>query len=71
LAPNFTVAFHELEEAYQKIEGGKGGSYAAGHNAAMQQEERLRDQRPYLKDYNHGSGGPANGKAEENVIIRK
>jgi RHS repeat-associated protein len=71
VAPNFTTAFHELAEAYEKIDGGKGGSYAAGHNAAMQREEKLRDQRPYLKDYNHGSGGPANSPNPEGGIIIK
>jgi RHS repeat-associated protein len=38
VAPEWTVAFHELAEAYEKIDGGKGGSYAAGHNAALQRE---------------------------------
>ena len=29
-------------------------------DAALQREMKLRDQRPYLKDYNTGAGGPAN-----------
>jgi hypothetical protein len=54
MAPEFTVVFHELAEAFQKIDNGKGNSYEAGHNAANEQEKILRDQRPYLKDYNAG-----------------
>ena len=71
VALNFTVAFHELAEAYEKIEGGKGASYEAGHNAALQREEKLRDQRPYLKEYNQGAGGPANAAKPEGGIIVK
>ena len=71
VALNFTVAFHELAEAYEKIDGGKGASYEAGHNAALQREEKLRDQRPYLKEYNHGAGGPANAAKPEGGIIVK
>jgi len=71
VAPNFTLAFHELAEAYEKIDGGKGGSYALGHNAAMQREEILRDQRPYLKNYNHGSGGPADSPNPEGGTVIK
>jgi RHS repeat-associated protein len=74
VAPEWTVAFHELAEAYEKIDGGKGGSYAAGHNAALQREETLRGQRPYLKDYNTGAGGPANSpnpQGSYSIIIKK
>ncbi|MBZ5597357.1 MAG: RHS repeat-associated core domain-containing protein [Acidobacteriia bacterium] len=71
VAPEWTVAFHELAEAYEKIDGGKGGSYAAGHNAALQRELELRDQRPYLKEYNTGAGGPANSPNPEGKIIIK
>jgi len=71
VALGFTIGFHELAEAYEKIDGGKGGSYAAGHNAALQREEKLRDQRPYLKDYNTGAGGPANSPHPEGKIIIK
>lgn len=71
VAPEWTVAFHELAEAYEKIDGGKGGSYAAGHNAALQREMTLRDQRPYLKQYNTGAGGPANSPNPQGGIIIK
>jgi RHS repeat-associated protein len=71
VAPEWTVAFHELAEAFEKIDGGKGGSYEAGHNAALQRELKLRDQRPYLKGYNTGSGGPANSPNPEGKIIIK
>ena len=72
VAPEWTVAFHELAEAYAKIDGGMGGSYAAGHNAALQREMELRDQRPYLKEYNTGAGGPANSpNPQGGIIIRK
>jgi RHS repeat-associated protein len=71
VAPEWTIAFHELAEAYEKIDGGKGGSYAAGHNAALQRELELRDQRPYLKEYNTGAGGPANSPNPEGKIIIK
>jgi RHS repeat-associated protein len=68
---NFTIAFHELAEAYEKIDGGHGGSYEAGHNAALQRELTLRDQRPYLKQNNTGAGGPANSPHPEGGIIIK
>ncbi|HEV2287921.1 MAG TPA: RHS repeat-associated core domain-containing protein [Candidatus Acidoferrales bacterium] len=71
VAPEWTVAFHELAEAYEKIDGGKGGSYAAGHDAALQRELELRDQRPYLKEYNTGAGGPANSRNAQGGIIIK
>jgi len=71
VAPEWTVVFHELAEAYEKIDGGKGGSYAAGHNAAVQRETTLRDQRPYLKQYNTGAGGPANSPNPQGGIIIK
>jgi len=71
VAPEWTVAFHELAEAYEKIDGGKGGSYADGHNAALQRERTLRDQRPYLKEYNTGAGGPANSQNPQGGIIIK
>jgi hypothetical protein len=71
VAPGWTVAFHELAEAYEKIDGGKGGSYAVGRNAALQREMELRDQRPYLKEYNTGAGGPANSPNPQGGIIIK
>jgi RHS repeat-associated protein len=54
LAPNWTTTFHELAEAYAKVEGSK--QYAQAHQAAIERETRLRDQRPYLKEHNPGSG---------------
>jgi RHS repeat-associated protein len=71
VSPEWTVAFHELAEAFEKIDGGKGGSYEAGHNAALQRELKLRDQRPYLKGNNTGAGGPANSPNPEGKIIIK
>lgn len=71
VAPEWAVAFHELAEAYEKIDGGKGGSYEQGHNAALQREMMLRDQRPYLKEYNTGAGGPANSPNPQGGIIIK
>ena len=71
VAPEWTVVFHELAEAYEKIDGGNGGSYATGHNAALQRELKLRDQRPYLKEHNTGAGGPANSPNPEGKIIIK
>ena len=71
VAVPYTVVFHELAEAYAKIDGGKGGSYADGHNAALQREQTLRDQRPYLKQNNTGAGGPANGKPEGGIVIKQ
>jgi hypothetical protein len=49
-----TTTFHELAEAFAKVEGNK--QYAEAHQVAIDRETRLRDQRPYLKDYNPGSG---------------
>src|SRR5208282_1110995 len=71
VALDYTVAFHELAEAFAKIDGGKGGSYEQGHNAALQREMILRDQRPYLKQYNTGAGGPANSPNPQGGIIIK
>ena len=71
VAVPYTYVFHELAEAFEKIDGGKGGSYAAGHNAALQRERTLREQRPYLKGYNTGAGGPADSPNPEGGIIIK
>ena len=62
---NLTIA------TMKEIDGGMGGSYAAGHNAALQRENDLRDQRPYLKQYNTGAGGPANSPNPQGGIIIK
>jgi RHS repeat-associated protein len=50
----YTVVFHELAEAYAKLEHNK--QYNPAHQEAVEREQKLRDQRPYLKDYNPGSG---------------
>lgn len=62
-AKNFTTSFHELAEAYGKVENSK--QYAKAHQEAIDRENLLRDQRPYLKEYNPGSG-PGN-----KIIIKK
>ena len=49
-----SVAFHELAEAYAKVDHSK--DYPDAHQDAIQREQKLRDQRPYLKKYNPGSG---------------
>ncbi len=53
-APNWTTSFHELAESYAKVKNGK--QYAEAHQEAINRETKLREQRPYLKDYNPGSG---------------
>ncbi len=53
-ATSESVAFHELAEAYAKVEHSK--QYEAAHQEAIQREQKLRDQRPYLKEHNPGSG---------------
>lgn len=62
-AQDHTISFHELAEAYAKVEHNK--QYAQAHQEAIDRETRLRDQRPYLKGYNPGSG-PGNS-----IIIKK
>jgi hypothetical protein len=54
--PYWLVAFHELAEAYAKIDG-HAQTYAEGHNAAIRREEILRIQRPGLAKYIPGWGG--------------
>jgi RHS repeat-associated protein len=66
----WTIVFHELAEAYAKVDGGKGNSYPQAHTAAIERENQLRDQRPYLKEYNPGSGGPI-GQPDNKIIIKK
>jgi hypothetical protein len=68
LAPNWTTTFHEIAEAYAKIEHSK--KYAGAHQEAIDRETRLRDQRPYLKGYNPGSG-PGTRIDTTKIIIRK
>jgi RHS repeat-associated protein len=67
LAPNWTTTFHELAEAYAKVEHGK--RYAEAHQEAVDRESLLRDQRPYLKGYNPGSG-PGTSLDTTRIIIR-
>lgn len=56
VAPNFTTVFHELAEAFEKIDGGEGDRYADGHNAALDRGKILRDHRPLPKGKQHGRG---------------
>jgi hypothetical protein len=66
----WTAAFHELAEAFSKIDG-MSYYYARGHNYdAMRRERALRDQRPYLKEYNYGSGGYVDNPTQD-LIIKK
>ena len=65
----WTRVFHELAEAFEKIDGPI-GKYDVGHANAADRERKLRGQRlvnehPYLKDYNMGAGEP------ENIIITR
>jgi hypothetical protein len=53
-ATKSSTVFHELAEAYAKVEHGK--KYAQAHQEAIDREKRLRDQRPYLKAHNPGAG---------------
>lgn len=69
LAVPYTVAFHELAEAYAKIDGAQ-KTYEDAHGAAIRREDALRDQRPYLKENNPGSGGSPN-HPDTAVIIKK
>lgn len=62
-AVDYTVTFHELAEAYAKVD--KNMQYRQAHNTAENREKRLRDQRPYLKGHNPGSG-PGDG-----IIIKR
>jgi RHS repeat-associated protein len=58
LALNWRTTFHELAEAYAKVDGSM--QYAQAHQKAIDRETKLREQRPYLKDYNPGSGPGTN-----------
>ena len=53
-ATSYSVTFHELAEAYAKVEHDK--KYDPAHQEAMDREQKLREQRPYLKGHNPGSG---------------
>jgi RHS repeat-associated protein len=50
----YTVVFHELAEAYAKVDHHK--QYDEAHQEAVEREMKLRGQRPYLKLHNPGSG---------------
>jgi RHS repeat-associated protein len=66
----WTRVFHELAEAYEKIDGSR-GVYHIGHANANERERKLREQRlfegvPYLKDYNIGGG-----ERGDHIFIKK
>ena len=65
------VAFHEMAEAYEKIDG-RIGDYKTGHDNAVTRELKLRNERPYLRDYNLGSGDVigAPGTAGFGIILK-
>jgi RHS repeat-associated protein len=54
-SPLWTLAFHELAEAYAKIDGSM--AYLGAHAVAAARENILRDERPNLKTFNPGAGG--------------
>ncbi len=69
-AQTWTVVFHELAEAYAKVDGGE--KYADAHEAAAGRENRLRDQRPSLKQDNPGSGpGDKHERYHTEQIIKR
>jgi RHS repeat-associated protein len=67
LAVPYTLVFHELAEAYAKVDGGM-KTYEGAHNAAAAREDKLRDERPYLKVFNPGSGGRTNEPSYQGVL---
>jgi hypothetical protein len=72
-----SVVFHELAAAYAKVDHHE--AYTAAHQEAIRREDNLRDERPYLKSQNPGSGelrgfsGPAGGhqQYQQETIIKK
>jgi RHS repeat-associated protein len=52
----WTTAFHELAESYAKVDGSK--QYTEAHADANSREDVLRNQRPELKEFMRGGGGP-------------
>ena len=62
-ATNGSIIFHELAESYAKIDGGM--QYSDAHQEAIRRENVYRDQRPYLKNNNPGSG------PGDKIIIRR
>ncbi|MBP7866857.1 MAG: hypothetical protein KA419_13015 [Acidobacteria bacterium] len=57
---DYTIYFHELAEAYEKIHNNS--QYAQAHVKAHERERKMRDQRPILKQNNFGSGGQENSQ---------
>ena len=56
----------------QRPAGHIGPGMVAARGTALQRELELRDQRPYLEEYNTGAGGPANSpKPQGGIIIKK
>jgi RHS repeat-associated protein len=66
-AEGWAVVFHELAEAFAKIDHGK--QYEAAHQEALDRELKLRDQRPYLKKTNPGAG--PGDQESRTIIIRR
>jgi len=65
-----TVAFHELAEAYAKVDHGK--NYDSAHQEAIDREQALRDQRPNLNLQNPGSGpGDQHSQIQTDKIIKR
>ncbi len=52
----WTTAFHELAESYANVDGSK--QYSEAHAGANSREDVLREQRPALKEFMRGGGGP-------------
>jgi len=73
--PQWVITFHELAEAYEKIDM-KIKDYGVGHANARDRELKLREQRPYLKEFGLGSGDSLGapgvpGYGAERIIIKK
>jgi RHS repeat-associated protein len=69
-AVGYTTTFHELAEAYGKVDHDK--NYDGAHQEAKDREKNLRDQRPSLKEHNPGSGpGDRYQQRQPEQIIKK
>jgi len=68
-ATQYSVAFHELAEAYAKVDHNK--KYAAAHEEAVEREKTLRDQRPYLKGHDFGAGPAHVQRIQTEKIIQR
>jgi len=64
----YTVAFHELAEAYAKVD--KGMQHEQAHADAIKREDTLRAQRSELTKHDPGSGGPTGHPVQEIIIKR-